>query len=301
MVCAVAAPRRSHEVCAIHQAGRAGMRTRRRMGPRAAPAAGGRGAETDFEDHSRRNRHQTCRSEEEMRIFTPLEKLLFASAIAGFALSTAAMGVLPPGYTIPIVDISGETNRQVVVDRESGQYLGHPSTVLLEDGRTLLTVYPKGHGRGALILKRSTDGGRTWSKRLPVPENWATSLETPTIHRVLDEQGRKRLVVWSGLYPARLSVSENDGNTWTPLKPVGDWGGIVVMGSVEALRDRPGHYLALFHDDGRFFTKTPNTTKPVAMTLYQTESFDGGLTWHRPRALFTSSEIHLCEPGLFRS
>ena len=57
-----------------------------------------------------------------MRILTPLEKLLFASAIAGFALSTAATGVLPPGYTIPIVDISGETNRQVVVDRESGQY-----------------------------------------------------------------------------------------------------------------------------------------------------------------------------------
>lgn len=236
-----------------------------------------------------------------MRVPTTLENLLLASAIAGLARSADAAGFLPPGYTVPIVDISGETNRQVVVDRESGQYLGHPGTVLLEDGRTLLTVYPKGHGRGALILKRSTDGGQTWSKRLPVPENWATSLETPTIHRVLDEHGRKRLIVCSGLYPARLSVSENDGNTWTPLRPVGDWGGIVVMGSVEALRDRAGHYLALFHDDGRFFTKTPNTAKPVVMTLYQTESFDGGLTWDRPHAIFASSEIHLCEPGLIRS
>ena len=212
-----------------------------------------------------------------------------------------AAGPLPAGYTIPIVDISSETNRQVIVDREPGQYLGHPTTVLLEDGKTILAVYPKGHGRGAIVLKRSTDGGLTWSERLSVPENWITSLETPTIHRVVDAQGKKRLIVWSGLYPARLSVSEDDGNTWTPLKPVGDWGGIVVMGSVEPLPDQPGHYLGLFHDDGRFFAKSPKLTKPPVMTLYRTESNDGGLTWNSPRALFASSEIHLCEPGLVRS
>ena len=59
---------------------------------------------------------------------------------------------LPPGYTIPIVDISGETQRQVIVDREKGQYLGHPTTVLLDDQTTMLTVYPKGHGRGAIVF-----------------------------------------------------------------------------------------------------------------------------------------------------
>jgi len=101
----------------------------------------------------------------------------------------------------------------VIVDREPGQYLGHPTTVLLEDGKTVLVVYPKGHGCGAIVLKRSTDGGLTWSERLPVPGNWATSLETPTIHRVVDAKGKKRLIVWSGLYPARLSVSGDDGKT----------------------------------------------------------------------------------------
>jgi arylsulfatase A-like enzyme len=40
-------------------------------------------------------------------------------------------------YSIPIVDISAEQSRQVIVDRESGQYLGHPATALLEDGRTM--------------------------------------------------------------------------------------------------------------------------------------------------------------------
>src|SRR3989442_11246510 len=42
-------------------------------------------------------------------------------------------------------------------------------------------------------------------------------------------------------------------------------------------RDQPGHYLALFHDHGRFFAKASNIAKPPVMTLYQNESHDGGL------------------------
>ena len=53
----------------------------------------------------------------------------------------------PRGYSIPLIDLAQETNRQVIVDREPGQYLGHPTTVLLEDGKTILCVYPKGHGK----------------------------------------------------------------------------------------------------------------------------------------------------------
>lgn len=207
----------------------------------------------------------------------------------------------PRGYSIPLIDLAGETPRQVIVDREPGQYLGHPSTVLLEDGKTILCVYPKGHGKGPIVFKRSTDGGLTWSDRLPVPENWATSLETPTIHRVVDAAGKRRLIVWSGLYPARLAVSEDDGITWTPLRPAGDWGGIVVMGSVEPLKTGAGHYLAMFHDDGRFYAKDGKLDDPVVFRLYQTLSADGGLTWSMPREIWRGSDIHLCEPGIVRS
>jgi hypothetical protein len=152
---------------------------------------------------------------------------------------------------LPLVDVSADTRRQVVVDREPGQYLGHPTTVLLEDGRTILCVYPKGHGRGAILYKRSRDGGRTWSERLPTPASWATSLETPTIHRTVGAAGRRRLLLFSGLYPIRLSVSEDDGRSWSELRPIGNYGGIVAMASLVRLRD--GSQLAMFHDDGRFF------------------------------------------------
>ncbi|MEC9332400.1 MAG: sialidase family protein [Verrucomicrobiota bacterium] len=205
------------------------------------------------------------------------------------------------GYSIPTIDLSKQSHRQIIVDREKGQYLGHPSTVLLEDNKTMLVVYPKGHGRGGIVYKRSNDGGLTWSSRLPTPKNWETSKEVPTIHRVIDAKGKKRLIMWSGLYPARLAISENDGNSWSELKPVGDWGGIVVMGCLEPLKTGKGNYMAMFHDDGRFFKgKMKRKIDPV-FTLFKTFSKDGGLTWSYPEVILARNDVHLCEPGIIRS
>ena len=222
---------------------------------------------------------------------------------------------LPPGYTIPIVDISAEKDRQVIVDREPGQYLGHPTTVLLEDNKTMLIVYPKGHGRGAIVYKRSSDGGKTWSERLPTPKSWETSLEVPTLHRVVDAAGKKRIIMFSGLYPIRMAVTEDDGATWSELKPIGDFGGVVTMATVMGLK-APGHYLAFFHDDGRFIrggseekyrVKTPHsdytsaTAKPWRFWVYTTLSKDGGLTWSVPAPIAMLPDTSLCEPGALRS
>lgn len=212
----------------------------------------------------------------------------------------AAMGLqttMKNSIHIPLVDLDPLPQFRVTVDKEPGQYLGHVTTVLLEDGKTILAVYPKGHGRGAIVMKRSNDGGKTWSDRLPTPANWSTSLEVPTIHRVIDPKTRKkRLILWSGLYPARLAVSDDD-RTWSELKPVGEWGGIVVMGSVIRLRN--GDYMAFFHDDGRFLHKQEQNTG--RFVLLKTVSKDGGLTWSEPEPIWAGADIHLCEPGAMRS
>jgi hypothetical protein len=213
-------------------------------------------------------------------------------------LACAGLFALQAESTLRTIDLSADTWRRVTVDREAGQYLGHVTTVLLEDGRTMIAVYPKGHGKGAIVMKRSSDGGLTWSPRMATPENWATSLEVPTIHRVIDpKSGTKRLILFSGLYPIRLSVSEDDGVTWSPLAPVGHWGGIVAMASVARLKN--GDYAAFFHDDGRFFRE--GGKKSDIFQLYQSISKDGGLTWGEPRVIHASSAVNLCEPGVVRS
>jgi len=75
----------------------------------------------------------------------------------------------PKGFTIPVIDLADQTHRQIVVDREEGQYLGHPSTVLLEDQKTIICVFPKGHGKGVIVMKKSSDGGITWSEPRELP------------------------------------------------------------------------------------------------------------------------------------
>ncbi len=76
------------------------------------------------------------------------------------------------------------------------------------------------------------------------------------------------------------------------------------MGFVAA-QESPGHYVAMFHDDGRYF-QSPELKKtepqkldgqPALFTLYQTKSRDGGLHWSFPEVVFQSREVHLCEPG----
>lgn len=214
-----------------------------------------------------------------------------------------------PYCSIPTIDLDKDSKRQVVVDKEEGQYLGHVTTALMEDGKTIYAVYPKGHGRGAIILKRSDDGGLTWSARLPTPKSWEKSQEVPTLYKVEDAAGKKRLIMFSGLFPAGMAISENEGKTWSELEPISDWGGIVVMGDLVKLTTGKGHYMALFHDDMRFierngkivYKKDKKNFNSRMFTLYKSLSYDGGLTWSKPIEISKSREMHLCEPGAVRS
>ena len=70
------------------------------------------------------------------------------------------------GYTIPTIDLSTETERVVIIDRKAGHYIGHPTTLLMPDGKTMFCTYPLGHGGPEVILKEK--------------HGWRTDLERPT-------------------------------------------------------------------------------------------------------------------------
>ena len=141
------------------------------------------------------------------------------------------------------------TKLHTVIDKQDGVYLGHPSSAILKDGKTMFMVYPKSHGFGQIVLKKSEDGGKTWSQRLNVPESFSTNLECPTIFRMEDNKGKSRLMIFSGRYPFRMSVSEDDGASFSELEPIGDFGGYFISTMISF---GGGHYMALFHDEGAF-------------------------------------------------
>jgi hypothetical protein len=151
---------------------------------------------------------------------------------------------------------------------------------------------------------------------LPVPKSWATSLEVPTLYRTVDAAGKKRLIMFSGLYPVHMAVSEDDGRNWGELKPIGNFGGVVAMASCVPLKTGAGQYMALFHDEGRFIAggdreeyriKSPRSdqtslaAKPWRFFVYQTRSADARLTWTVPIPIAMLPDADLCEPGAVRS
>ena len=225
--------------------------------------------------------------------FNPLAFLLLLS-ISGCTPQVNDWNVtlVESDFSIPTLDLAQVPEIQSVVDREDGQYLGHPTTSLLDDGKTILATYPKGHGRGEIVYKKSIDGGKHWSERLPTPTSWETSLEVPTQFRFQKKDGTKRILLFSGLYPIRMAKTDDDGKTWTQLEAIGEFGGIVAMSSVIQRKD--GSLAAFFHDDGRFLRSGGNAG---VFTVYRTVSVDDGDTWSGPTVVIQHDTLDLCEPG----
>ena len=80
-----------------------------------------------------------------------------------------------------------------VIDK-TDSYLGHPDFVVNDEGKLIVT-YPAGHGKGAIIMKESSDFGDTWSERISdLPKSFEKSQETPTLYNL----GGDRLLLVSG-------------------------------------------------------------------------------------------------------
>lgn len=180
-----------------------------------------------------------------------------------------------PFYDIPQIDLSRNPGNlppefdylfeNVTVDDSKG-YLGHPDSVLLKNGK-ILTFYPEGHGKGKIVSKISTDGGRTFSETLKnPPASWAKSLETPTVYRLVFTSGEDKLILISGnpKWPNlptpggfNCSVSEDEGETWSEFKLFWDKNSsfpvipIVSMASLTRLKENGefvDKWMGIFHD-----------------------------------------------------
>jgi hypothetical protein len=200
---------------------------------------------------------------------------------------------------LPFVDLSGDQARQVVVAAGTDTvYQGHPTTVLLPDGRTILAVWCINHGGSAGPMARSEDGGRTWTRlddRLP--PGFATHQNCPSIYRLVDPAGRARLWVFSAALGKRGGpgmpriMSEDDGRTWRELEPLG-FPCVMTFSSIVRLKD--GRHLGLYH-------KGPDGKDRAPLEVLQSITADGGFTWSTPRVVAAVEGKNPCEPFVFRS
>lgn len=194
---------------------------------------------------------------------------------------------------LPVVDISGETDRHVVIAKGTPEvYQGHPTTLLMPDGKTMFAVWSVGHGGPCGPMARSDDGGLTW-KRLDdeLPANFRSYRNCPSIYRMVDDAGKERLWVFAAKPDMPRIVSEDGGKTWTEGEPLG-FPCVMTFSSVVKLKD--GRYLGLYH-------KGPGSADRAPLNVLQTISDDGGQTWSEPRVVAAVDGKNPCEPFAFRS
>ena len=178
-------------------------------------------------------------------------------------------------YSIPQVDLSIKPQNlpeeleylfeNTIIDDSTG-YLGHPDSVLLNNG-DILTFYPKGHGKGAVLSKISDNNGLSYNKEiLNTPTSWEKSLETPTVYRLQFTNGEEKLILisanskWPGMSTPggfNSSLSLDEGKTWTEFKRFWDNDSempiipIVAMASLTRLKENGefvDKWMGIFHD-----------------------------------------------------
>ncbi|HEY9561743.1 MAG TPA: sialidase family protein [Anseongella sp.] len=201
--------------------------------------------------------------------------------------------------SIPLIDLSADTTRQVIIARGTEEvYQGHPTTVLLPDGKTMYCVWSYNHGGPLGPMKRSDDGGLSWSPLLDVPENWSETRNCPTIYRLPNPSGENRLFVFAGEGPdgsMYQAVSEDEGATWSPMKS-NHLGASVMPFCTIIPVDNGKKLLAMTN-----IRRPGETEEKRSNVVAQSFSEDGGFTWSPYEIIVDSAGLKPCEPELIRS
>ncbi len=207
-----------------------------------------------------------------------------------FLIFLAKICISQEGPNLPLIDISRETDRHVIIAEGTEEvYQGHPTTVLLADGKTMYCVWSIGHGGYAGPMAVSQNGGLTW-KRIDdrLPEGFTKHKNCPSIYRMMDlNTGKVRLWVFSAWPDMPRILSEDGGKTWTEKPPLG-FDCVMTFSSVVRLKD--GKYMGFYH-----------RKKGESLVVLQTKTEDGGMTWSEPEAIADVEGKKPCEPFVFRS
>lgn len=255
-----------------------------------------------------------------------LSAILISAAFSGCASKKEVEPAPFTGsdFTVPELDLSVKPENinskyeylyDLTTVDDSKKYLAHPDSVLLKNGN-ILTVYPAGHGKGAIQNKISTDGGITWEQSVSnTPKSWKKSLETPTVYRLQFTDGitKDKLILisanpkWKNKSTPggfNCSVSQDEGQTWTEFENFYDLKSenpvipIVAMSSLTQLKENGkfvDKWMGLFHDGDFYNYKTILT-------------FDknGNPNWSVPEKYFSEyreieKSSRMCEVEVIRS
>ncbi len=227
-------------------------------------------------------------------------------------------------YTIPMLDLSVMPDEikgteyeylyELTTVDKSKDYMAHPDSVLLKNGN-ILTVYPAGHGKGAVLNKVSTNGGLSWSETVSnTPKSWEDSLETPTIYRLQFSDGSPDKLILISANPKwpnmstpggfECSISEDEGKTWTEFERFYGKDSknsvvpIVAMASLTRLKENGefvDKWMGIFHDSDLYNYKT---------ILSFDE--DGNMQWSKPEKFLAEyrkieKSAQMCEIEVIRS
>ena len=219
-----------------------------------------------------------------------VRKLFIGALLLAIAVPITAENPKVKLENLPVVDISQETKRHVIIAAGTERiYQGHPTTLLMPDRKTMFCVWSRGHGGPSGPMARSDDAGLTW-KRMDdqLPPGFKKHRNCPSIYRMVDPKGKERLWVFSASPGMPRIGSEDGGKTWTEGKPLGIK---CVMTFSSVVRVKDGGYLGLYH----------RWSKRRTVQVLQTKTVDGGLTWSAPRVVAEVDKKAPCEPLAFRS
>lgn len=216
-----------------------------------------------------------------------MKELLLLPLFVGSIFPLAAQTQQP---NLPWVDLSGQKERQVIIAQgKADLYNGHPTTVMMDDDKTILCTWSYGHGGKASFLAESKDAGLTWQNR-KAPADWQDMSNCPSIYKLIDKQGKARIFVFCGEPKMGYSYSEDAGKTWSPVRSLNK---PCVMAFSSIVKLENGDYMGLYHRGNNDLDRPP-------LTLWKAISHDGGLTWDEPVMVGQMEGRSPCEPFVFR-